>query len=334
MSRIIAIANQKGGVGKTTTCVNVAAALASLRKRVLLVDLDPQGNATTACGIDKNGLERGAFEVLIDRMSIAEARQFSPSNGHDVIGSNSDLTAAEVELMELEQRERRLREALDAGREHYDYILIDCPPSLNILTLNAFVAADSVLVPVQCEYYALEGLSALLETVDGVRESVNPGIEIEGLLRTMYDGRSRLGAEVSDALVENFGDRVFETIVPRNIRLAEAPSHGVSIVQYDRASRGALAYVALAGEMIRRRKHSAATVAAPLAAPVVTRAAPAAEPPAEAIAEPTTEPTTEPNAEPYAGPNAGARVSAAAAEIDSADSGQADAPVHPPSSSV
>jgi len=274
MSRIIAIANQKGGVGKTTTCVNVAAALASLRKRILLVDLDPQGNATTACGIDKNTLEKGAFEVLIDGMGIAEARQRSPASGHDVIGSNADLTAAEIELMELDHRERRLREALDVERESYDYILIDCPPSLNILTLNAFVAADSVLVPVQCEYYALEGLTALLETVDGVRDSVNPGIEVEGLLRTMYDGRSRLGTEVSEALVENFGEQVFETIVPRNIRLAEAPSHGVSIVQYDRASRGALAYVALAGEIIRRRTQaslsSPATPAATVAADAAT----------------------------------------------------------------
>jgi len=259
MSRIIAIANQKGGVGKTTTCVNVAAALASLRKRILLVDLDPQGNATTACGIDKNTLEKGAFEVLIDGMGIAEARQRSPASGHDVIGSNADLTAAEIELMELDHRERRLREALDVERESYDYILIDCPPSLNILTLNAFVAADSVLVPVQCEYYALEGLTALLETIDGVRDSVNPGIEVEGLLRTMYDGRSRLGTEVSEALVENFGEQVFETIVPRNIRLAEAPSHGVSIVQYDRASRDALAYVALAGEIIRRRTQASSS---------------------------------------------------------------------------
>jgi len=270
MSRIIAIANQKGGVGKTTTCVNVAAALASLRKRILLVDLDPQGNATTACGIDKNTLEKGAFEVLIDGMGIAEARQRSPASGHDVIGSNADLTAAEIELMELDHRERRLREALDVERESYDYILIDCPPSLNILTLNAFVAADSVLVPVQCEYYALEGLTALLETVDGVRDSVNPGIEVEGLLRTMYDGRSRLGTEVSEALVENFGEQVFDTIVPRNIRLAEAPSHGVSIVQYDRASRGALAYVALAGEIIRRRTQ--ASLSSPTT-PAVTVAA-------------------------------------------------------------
>lgn len=256
MSRIIAIANQKGGVGKTTTCVNVAAALASLRKRVLLVDLDPQGNATTGCGIDKNELERSVFDVLVDGMSIADARQRSTANGHDLVASNADLTVAEVELMDLDRREQRLRDGLQVERDNYDYIVIDCPPSLNILTLNAFVAADSVLVPIQCEYYALEGLSALLDTVDGVRESVNPDIEIEGLLRTMYDGRSRLGSEVSEYLVENFGEQVFGTIVPRNIRLAEAPSHGMSIVQYDRASRGALAYLALAGEIVRRRSRS------------------------------------------------------------------------------
>ena len=251
MSRIIVIANQKGGVGKTTTAVNLSAALASMQKRVLLVDLDPQGNATMGCGVDKYALSASALDVLVDGAPVTEVRLASSARGCDVLPSNADLTAAEVELMSLDGRERRLREALEPVRGDYDYMLIDCPPSLNILTLNAFVAADSVLVPIQCEYYALEGLSALLDTIEGVRDSVNPELAIEGLLRTMYDGRNNLGAEVSAQLLESFGEQVFRTLIPRNIRLAEAPSHGMSIVQYDRASRGALAYLALAGEIIR-----------------------------------------------------------------------------------
>lgn len=253
MSRIIAVANQKGGVGKTTTTVNLAAALASMQKHVLLIDLDPQGNATMGCGIDKYEVKDTVFDVLVDGMSVAEACQKSPENGCDVLPATADLTAAEVELMSMDQREQRLHVALQQAKSNYDYILIDCPPSLNILTLNAFVAADSVLVPVQCEYYALEGLSALLETIDGVRETVNPDLAIEGLLRTMYDGRNKLGVEVSAQLIQHFGEQVFRTVVPRNVRLAEAPSHGVSIMQYDRTSRGALAYLALAGEILRRR---------------------------------------------------------------------------------
>lgn len=259
MSRIIAVANQKGGVGKTTTTVNLSAALASMQKRVLLIDLDPQGNATMGCGIDKHEVESGIFEVLVDGMSIPDASHKSPENGCDVLPANSDLTAAEIELMNMEQREQRLHQALEAVREDYDFVLIDCPPSLNILTLNAFVAADSVLVPVQCEYYALEGLSALLETIEGVRGSVNPELAIEGLLRTMYDGRNRLGNEVSAQLIEHFGDQVFRTVVPRNVRLAEAPSHGISIMEYDGTSRGALAYLALAGEILRNISRAAQT---------------------------------------------------------------------------
>lgn len=253
MSRIIAIANQKGGVGKTTTSVNLAAALASMHKRVLLIDFDPQGNATMGCGIDKFDVEQTVLDVLLDGATVASVRQMSDANGCDILPANADLTAAEVELLSMDDREQQLSRALEVEKPNYDYILIDCPPSLNILTLNAFVAADSVLVPIQCEYYALEGLSALLETVDGVRDAVNPALAIEGLLRTMYDSRNNLGVEVSGQLVQHFGDQVFRTIIPRNVRLAEAPSYGMSIVHYDKASRGALAYLALAGEIIRKQ---------------------------------------------------------------------------------
>ncbi len=263
MSRIIAIANQKGGVGKTTTCVNLAAALASMQKRVLLIDLDPQGNATMGCGVDKYDVETSVYDILVEQTPISTVLVRSEENGCDVLPANSDLTAAEIQLMDMDGRERRLKDALNAVRDQYDYLLIDCPPSLNVLTLNAFVAADSVLVPIQCEYYALEGLSALLETIEGIRESVNPSLEIEGLLRTMYDGRNNLGAEVSAQLVQHFGSQVFNTMVPRNIRLAEAPSHGVSIMQYDKTSRGALAYLALAGEIIRQQSRTSKAPSAP-----------------------------------------------------------------------
>ena len=263
MSRIIAIANQKGGVGKTTTCVNLAAALASMQKRVLLIDLDPQGNATMGCGVDKYDVETSVYDILVEQTPISTVLVRSEENGCDVLPANSDLTAAEIQLMDMDGRERRLKDALNTVRDQYDYLLIDCPPSLNVLTLNAFVAADSVLVPIQCEYYALEGLSALLETIEGIRESVNPSLEIEGLLRTMYDGRNNLGAEVSAQLVQHFGNQVFNTMVPRNIRLAEAPSHGVSIMQYDKTSRGALAYLALAGEIIRQQSRTSKAPGAP-----------------------------------------------------------------------
>ena len=282
MSRIIAIANQKGGVGKTTTCVNLAAALASMQKRVLLIDLDPQGNATMGCGIDKYDVDTSVYDILVEQTPISTVLIRSEENGCDVLPANSDLTAAEIQLMEIDGRERRLKDALNTVREQYDYLLIDCPPSLNILTLNAFVAADSVLVPIQCEYYALEGLSALLETIEGIRESVNPSLEIEGLLRTMYDGRNNLGAEVSAQLVQHFGNQVFNTMVPRNIRLAEAPSHGVSIMQYDKTSRGALAYLALAGEIIRQQSR---TNKAPAAAKNPTESTAAAPADAEPVSQ-------------------------------------------------
>ena len=251
MARIIAIANQKGGVGKTTTAVNLAAALATAPKRVLLVDLDAQGNATMGSGIDKREVAASTCDLLLGESSATDIRVNAPE-GYDLLPGNIDLTAAEIQLMEQEGREQRLKQALAPLRDQYDYILIDCPPALSLLTLNALAAADSVIVPMQCEYYALEGLSALVETIDQLRQRLNPALEIEGVLRTMFDIRNNLANAVSAQLTEYFGDRVFRTIVPRNVRLAEAPSHGQSIVGYDRASRGGVAYLGLAGELIRR----------------------------------------------------------------------------------
>ena len=254
MARIIAVANQKGGVGKTTTAVNLAAALADMNYRVLLVDLDPQGNASTGCGVDPSSLETTAYDVMVGASGIAETAVTPEQLNFDVLPSNGDLGAAEFELMNLEGREFRLREALEAVAPRYGWIIIDCPPSLNMLTLNALAAANSVLIPIQCEYYALEGLAALLDTVEQVRASVNPRLEIEGLLRTMYDGRNNLAQAVSEQLTENFGDRVYRTLVPRNVRVAEAPSYGLPVLRYDPGSRGALAYLGLAGEVLRRRR--------------------------------------------------------------------------------
>lgn len=254
MARIIAIANQKGGVGKTTTCVNLVSALADMKYRTLLVDLDPQGNASVGCGVNARELEVSALDVLQAECEIPEALIQLEELGFDILPSNSDLTAAEVSLLQTDEREYRLKKALEKVAHQYAWIIIDCPPSLNMLTLNALTAANSVLIPMQCEYYALEGLASLLDTIEQVRNSVNPGLEIEGLLRTMFDGRNNLSNAVSDQLTEHFGERVYRTLIPRNVRVAEAPSYGLPVLRYDPASRGALAYLGLAGEMLRRNR--------------------------------------------------------------------------------
>ncbi|MEH6548591.1 MAG: ParA family protein [Pseudomonadales bacterium] len=252
MAKIFAITNQKGGVGKTTTSVNLTAALAELGQRLLLVDLDPQGNATMGCGINKSTLELSVYDVLVQGIALSQVIQHSPESGFDVLPANGDLTAAEVELLDLPAREQCLRKALSEVDNKYDFILIDCPPSLNMLTLNSLVAADGVIIPMQCEYYALEGLSALLNTVGQIASSVNPRLKVEGILRTMYDPRNSLTNDVSKQLLKHFGDKVYRTVIPRNVRLAEAPSFGLPITKYDRTSRGSAAYQALANEVLRR----------------------------------------------------------------------------------
>jgi len=252
MGKIIAVTNQKGGVGKTTTSVNLAASLVATHRRVLLIDMDPQGNATMGSGVDKHELGLSTYDVLTDKAAIDQAIVHTEEAGYDLLPANGDLTAAEVELLSMSQRERRLREAVNQVATGYDYIIIDCPPSLNMLTLNALVAAQSVMIPMQCEYYALEGLTALVSTIEEVRDSLNPFLQIEGLLRTMYDPRNRLAGDVTAQLSKHFGDKLYRTVIPRNIRLAEAPSYGLPALLYDKASRGAKAYLALAGEMLRR----------------------------------------------------------------------------------
>lgn len=252
MAKVIAIANQKGGVGKTTTAINLAASLAANKQSVLLIDLDPQGNATMGSGIDKNDLVHTTNDVLL-RDCLAEQACLTTACGYDLIPGNGDLTVAEVSLMEQNHRETFLFKALQPILNAYDFVLIDCPPALNTLTINAFVAADSVLIPMQCEYYALEGLAALLNTIEQVKASVNPRLMLEGVLRTMYDARNRLCTDVSKQLIEHFNSKVYRTVIPRNVRLAEAPSHGMPAIQYDKSSPGAAAYMVLASEVINKQ---------------------------------------------------------------------------------
>lgn len=267
MGKIVAIVNQKGGVGKTTTSINLSAAFAAMKRKVLLIDLDAQGNATVGSGVHKDDLAFDSKDVLLLNADIQKAIVKTEAH-YDLLGCDNDLIVAEVQLMQAESRETRLKDILSVVKHQYDFILLDCPPSLNILTVNALVAANSVLIPIQCEYYALEGLKGLLKTIQQVQSRINPELFIEGLLRTMYDGRNRLACDVSAQLLKHFSDRVYRTVIPRNVRLAEAPSHGMPIIMYDKKSQGSIAYLTLAGEILRREedmakkgKKSAATVA-------------------------------------------------------------------------
>lgn len=249
---ILAVANQKGGVGKTTTSLNLAASLAAMGREVLLVDLDPQGNATTGSGIEKEDQTLSTYDVLIDQVPVDEAMINAEASGYHLLAANVELTGAEIELLGIARWEFRLRESLAAVRTRFDYIIIDCPPSLGLLTVNGLVAAEAVLIPMQCEYYALEGLTALVNTISKMTTHLNPELRIEGIVRTMFDPRNSLTMDVSRQLTEHFAKQVYRTVIPRNVRLAEAPSYGVPVLYYDRQSRGAQAYLALAGEFVRR----------------------------------------------------------------------------------
>lgn len=262
MAKIIAIANQKGGVGKTTSAVNLSASMAATKRRVLLIDLDPQGNATMGSGVDKYEVEFSAYDLLVENTPFEQVVQTETTGGYHLVAANGDVTAAEVKMMEMFGRELRLKTALSKITDQYDFIFIDCPPSLNMLTVNAMAAADSVIVPMQCEYYALEGLTALMDTIQSLASVLNPELKIEGILRTMYDPRNRLANDVSEQLKHHFGDKVYRTVIPRNVRLAEAPSFGSPVMYYDKSSSGAKAYLALAGEMLRRSDQAPAKATA------------------------------------------------------------------------